>query len=39
MEAKQIARMGRQLGRFLSEFRDCFGRCEPREHLEQYVRG
>ena len=39
MEAKQIARMGRELSRFLGEFHDCFGRCEPREHLEHYVAG
>ncbi len=39
MDAKQIAGMGRGLGRFLRMFRDCFGRSEPREHLEHYVRG
>ena len=39
MDAKQIAGMGRGLGRFLGMFRDCFGRSEPREHLEHYVRG
>jgi SRSO17 transposase len=39
MDAKQIAGMGRALGRFLQTFRDCFGRSEPREHLDQYVRG
>ena len=37
MEAKQIARTGRHLSRFLCEFHDCFGRSEPREHLRQYV--
>ncbi len=39
MDAKQIARMGRRLCSFLGLFRDCFGRSEPRDHLEQYVRG
>jgi SRSO17 transposase len=39
MDAKQIAGMGRALGRFLGMFRDCFGRSEPRAHLDQYVRG
>lgn len=39
MDAKQIARLGRDLMDFLSEFDDCFGRSEPREHLRTYVRG
>ena len=39
MDAKQIAGMGRELGCLLGEFRDCFGRSEPRQHLEMYVRG
>lgn len=39
MEANEIAGMGRELTRFLREFHDCFGRSEPREHLEQYIRG
>jgi SRSO17 transposase len=39
MDAKQIAGMGRELGCFLGEFHDCFGRSEPRNHLEMYVRG
>jgi len=39
MEAKVIAGMGRRLKLFLGIFRDCFGRSEPREHLESYVHG
>jgi len=39
MEAKQIAGIGRRLKLLLREFRDCFGRSEPREHLEEYVHG
>ena len=39
MEAKVIAGMGRRLRHFLGYFRDCFGRSEPREHLEEYVHG
>lgn len=39
MEAKVIAGIGRRLKRFLSLFGDCFGRSEPREHLEEYVHG
>ena len=31
--------VGRGAGRYLSEFDDCFGRSEPREHLHEYVRG
>jgi SRSO17 transposase len=39
MDVQEIKGMGRQLERFLSEFDDCFGRSEPREHLRAYVRG
>jgi len=39
MDVKEISRMGRRLNGFLAKFRDCFGRSEPREHLEQYVHG
>ena len=31
--------MAEELGRYLSEFDDCFGRSEPREHLHEYVCG
>jgi len=39
MDARQIAALGPGLRRFLSEFADCFGRSEPREHLRTYIRG
>ena len=39
MEAQEIAGLGKELGRYLSEFDDCFGRSEPREHLHEYVCG
>ena len=39
MDVKQIRNMGRELKKFLSQFDDCFGRSEPREHLQSYVRG
>lgn len=39
MEASDISRIGVHLNRFVSEFDDCFGRSEPREHLRTYVRG
>ena len=39
MDAEQIEGLGRDLMDFLSEFDDCFGRSEPREHLRTYVRG
>ena len=39
MDVQEIKGMGGQLERFLSEFDDCFGRSEPREHLRTYVRG
>lgn len=39
MEVEDIGRMGVRLGALLSEFDDCFGRSEPREHLCTYVNG
>ena len=39
MDVQEIKGMGRPLERFLSEFDDCFGRSEPREHLRTYVQG
>lgn len=39
MTEQQIRSLGGELARFLSEFEDCFGRSEPRDKLETYVRG
>lgn len=39
MTIDQILSLRPELYRFLSEFDDCFGRSEPREHLQHYVRG
>jgi len=39
MDAREIARLGGDLMRFLGEFDDCFVRSEPREHLRTYVAG
>lgn len=39
MEAHEIAGLGKELSEYLSEFHDCFGRSEPREHLREYVCG
>ncbi len=39
MTEQQILSLGGELATFLSEFADCFGRSEPREKLETYVRG
>jgi len=39
MDVRQIQGMGRELRAFLSEFDECFGRSEPREHLRTYVSG
>lgn len=39
MDAQQIAGLGAQLTDFLSEFDDCFGRSESRDHLRTYVAG
>lgn len=39
MTVDQILSLGPVLADFLAEFADCFGRSEPREHLQHYVRG
>ena len=39
MDVRQIRSMGRELKKFLSQFDDCFGRIEPRQHLRIYVCG
>jgi len=39
MTVDQILMLEPALVEFLSEFADCFGRSEPREHLKHYVRG
>jgi len=39
MEAADIMEIGGRLHRFMGEFAECFGRREPAEHAEQYVRG
>jgi len=39
MTAKQIHSLEKQLDDFLNKFSECFGRCEMRTHLSQYVRG
>ena len=39
MTPAQILSLGSPLADFLGEFADCFGRSEPRGHLENYVRG
>jgi SRSO17 transposase len=39
MEAYEIGGLGDDLVEYLCEFRDCFGRSEPREHLREYVCG
>jgi SRSO17 transposase len=39
MSLEQIAGMGKKLISFLALFADCFGRCEPRELLQVYVKG
>jgi len=39
MTKDQILSLGPELAVFLHEFRDCFGRSEPRSHLADYVRG
>ena len=39
MEASDILSVGDQLHRFMSHFKECFGRHEPAEHAERYVRG
>jgi SRSO17 transposase len=39
MTIDQILSLARPLAEYLDEFADCFGRCEPRAHLGNYVRG
>jgi SRSO17 transposase len=39
MTVDEILSLGPALADFLTEFADCFGRSEPREHLRHYVRG
>jgi SRSO17 transposase len=39
MDATQIRRLGPQLGRYLSQFDDCFARSDTRAHLPVYVQG
>jgi len=39
MTVDQILSLGPTLAEFLAKFADCFGRSEPREHLQHYVRG
>jgi SRSO17 transposase len=39
MDASEIAGLESELVDFLSDFDDCFGRSEPREHLRTYVSG
>lgn len=39
MTTDQILSLQPALAEFLSEFADCFGRSEPRDHLGHYVRG
>jgi len=39
MTLRQIAALGGKLVSFLRRFSDCFGRSEPRELLEVYVKG
>lgn len=38
MKAKEIGRIGTELKRFMREFSECFGRREPSEHAQVYVR-
>ena len=39
MEATDVLDVGERLHRFMGEFKECFGRPEPAEHAERYVRG
>jgi SRSO17 transposase len=39
MEAADVLDVGARLHRFMGEFNECFGRREPAEHAERYVRG
>jgi SRSO17 transposase len=39
MTTDQILSLASALDEYLEEFADCFGRSEPRQHLDRYVRG
>lgn len=39
MDALEITQVGREIEGFLSEFSDCFGRCDTESYLGVYVRG
>ena len=39
MEATDVLNIGQRLHRFMGEFKECFGRREPAEHAERYIRG
>jgi len=39
MDEVLVRSMGKELKHFVTEFDDCFGRREPREHLRAYIRG
>jgi SRSO17 transposase len=39
MDVVEIRQVGRELGRFVSEFDDCFGRCDTASYLKVYVSG
>lgn len=39
MTTEQILSLAPALAEFLAAFADCFGRSEPRQHLDHYVRG
>lgn len=39
MTVDQILALGPELARFVAQFADCFGRPEPRQHLQHYLRG
>jgi len=39
MTVDQILELAPPLARFLGQFDDCFGRSEPRQHLNHFVRG
>jgi SRSO17 transposase len=39
MTTDQILSLASALSEYLDEFADCFGRSEPRQHLDHYVRG
>lgn len=39
MDAAKIGQLGKELRKYMRQFADCFGRCEPRAHAQTYVRG